>query len=177
MACAALLAATYAAAAPGGDAPRLKDAADRFYRAYLRARQGGVPVGYDLARYRAVVSEGLFTLLERAGAAEAEYARRTHNESPPLIEGDLFTSLFEGATRYHVDECRANGDGGTCRVSLAHGEPGGRKPVEWTDTVVLTKESGGWRVSDVEFGGTWEFMHAGRLVGVLESAIAASKGP
>jgi len=124
-----------------------------------------------------VVSAGLFAVLEQARDAEAEYARRTHGDSPPLAEGDLFTSLFEGATRYRVAECRAKPSAATCRVALAYSETGGGKPVEWTDTVALVRESGGWRVSDVEYGGTWEFMHAGRLVGVLEGVVDASKGP
>ncbi len=176
-ACAAVLAALLAGAAAAGDEPGARAAADRFYRVYLGARGGGVPTGERLAAYRPVLSEGLFSLLERAAAAEAEYARRTHDQSPPLAEGDLFTSLFEGASRYRVEGCRAAASSATCRVALTHLGAGGGKPVEWTDTVALEKEGGGWRVSDVEYGGTWEFMHAGRLVGVLESVIDGSKGP
>jgi len=173
----ALLASLSAAVATAGDTTGLRTASERFYQTYLKTKAAGVPVGDDLARYRAVVSSGLAALLERAGAAEAEYARRTRNESPPLVEGDLFTSLFEGASRYLVEGCQPKAPGGTCRVALTYLDRAGGKPVEWTDTVVLVKESGGWRVSDIEFGGTWEFMHAGRLVGLLESVIAAGQGP
>ncbi len=170
---AALLASTVSAS----DEAAARAAADAFFRVYMKARGGGVPAGERLERFRPVVSAGLFALLQQAGDAEAAYARRTHGDSPPLVEGDLFTSLFEGATRYRVAECRAKPREATCRVALAYSESGGGKPVEWTDTLALAKESGGWRVSDVEYGGTWEFMHAGRLVGVLESAIDESQGP
>lgn len=176
-AAAALFAVSCAVGASGADAPVPSGAAEKFYRVVLDGREGGVPAGARLVKFRPVVSTGLFALLERAGAAEREYAHKTHNESPPLVEGDLFTSLFEGATSFRIEGCQPKTSSATCRVALISLDPAGGKPVEWTDTVVLAKEGGAWRVSDVEFGGTWQFMHAGRLVGLLESVIAQSEGP
>jgi len=176
-AAAVLLAASCAVCAFGAQAPGPAVAVEKFFRVYLDGREGGVPVGAGLASFRPVISAGLLALLERAGAAEEEYAHKTHNESPPLVEGDLFTSLFEGATSFRIEGCQAKATSATCRVALISLDPAGGKPVEWTDTVVLANEGGEWRVSDVEFGGTWQFMHAGRLVGLLESVIAQSKGP
>ncbi len=172
-----VLAAVLVGAAPGGDEAGAKAAAERFYQIYLKWRGDGVPAGERLAAYRPVVSPALFGLLERARAAEDAYARKTRGDSPPLVEGDLFTSLFEGATRFRVSECHTRGPEATCRVALTHLAAGGGKPVEWTDTAALVKEAGGWRVSDIAYGGTWEFMHAGRLVGVLEAAVDESMGP
>ncbi len=168
--------AVFLAAAWGGAGTSPRHATEKFYRVYLERREGGVPTGARLAAFREVISADLFSLLERAGAAAKAYARETRGESPPLVEGDLFTSLFEGATRYRVEECRSVRASATCRVALAY-EERGAKPVEWTDTITLVRGDSGWRVSDVEFGGTWEFMHAGRLVGLLESVIAESQGP
>jgi len=174
---AALLALSCALPASGAGAQGPAGAAESFYRVVLDGREGGVPSGARLERFRPVVSPSLYALLERAAAAEKAYAYRTHAESPPLVEGDLFTSLFEGATAVQVEGCQEKKSSASCRAALVSLDPAGGKPVEWTDTVVLTKEGGEWRVGDVEYGGTWQFMHAGRLVGLLESVIAESKGP
>jgi hypothetical protein len=172
-----LLAAILAGLACAADASGVKRSAEEFYEAYRKVEPSGVPTGKDLARYRPVVSRDLFALLERAGAAEEAYAKKTKNESPPLVEGDLFTSLFEGASRYHVEDCQAGTKAGTCHAALTYVDPSGGKSQEWRDTLYLVREDGGWRVNDIEYGGTWEFMHKGRLVDVLESVIKDSKRP
>jgi len=174
---ATLFALSFALPASGAEAPGPAGAAERFYRVVLEGREGGVPSGARLAGFRPVVSSGLFALLERAAAAEKEYARRTRDESPPLVEGDVLTSLFEGATAFRIEGCKEGQSSASCRAALVSLDPAGGKPVEWTDTVALVREGGEWRVGDVEYGGTWQFMHAGRLVGLLESAIAESRGP
>ena len=161
----------------GADRAGIKRSAEAFYSAYRQAEPAGVPTGKDLARYRSVVSKPLFALLERAGAAEADYATATKNESPPLVEGDLFTSLFEGASRYGVEECHESGPSGTCRVELTYFDANAGKPEKWHDTVFLVLEGGAWRVSDIEYGGTWEFMHKGRLTEVLAGVIKDSRIP
>jgi hypothetical protein len=157
--------------------PDIKKCAEAFYEVYRTVEPSGLPTGEDLARYRPVVSRQLFALLERAGAAEAAYAKRTHNESAPLLEGDLFTSLFEGASRFRVEECQYGPAEGTCPVALTYLDPAGGKPQDWRDTLVLVKEKDGWRVSDIEYGGTWEFMHKGRLTDVLRSVIKDAERP
>ncbi len=124
-AAAALLVASCAVWASGADAPAPSSATERFYRVVLDAREGGVPAGARLVKFRPVVSAGLFALLERAGVAEEEYAHKTHNEMPPLVEGDLFTSLFEGATSFRIEGCRRRTSSATCLVALISLDPAG----------------------------------------------------
>lgn len=150
--------------------PKVRQSADAFYAAYLKAPPEGVPAGSELARYRRVVSSRLFALLGRARAAEDQYARK-NPDSPPMVEGDLFTSLFEGASRYHVEDCRSTEGAGTCRVELMYIDSRDGKRQKWRDKLFLVREGRGWRVDDIEYGGTWEFMHKGRLREVLESVI------
>lgn len=170
------LAALAAGPVSGADAPDIRTSAEAFYAAYLRTRPAGVPAGKDLALYRPVVSRRLFALLQRAGAAENEYGKK-NPDSPPMVEGDLFTSLFEGASRYRVGDCRSAERTASCRVELTYVDSRDGKTQKWRDRLFPVKEDRGWRVNDIEYGGTWEFMHKGRLRKVLESVIKGSREP
>ena len=93
----------------------------------------------------------------------------TNKDTPPLVEGDLFSSLFEGATQVSVGTCQGGGRSGQCVVNLSHSDPGG-KPTVWTDTVELVNTPGGWRVNDIAYGGTWAFGNKGKLSETLRQA-------
>src|SRR5262249_41611944 len=95
-----------------------------------------------------------------------------NKDSPPLIEGDLMTSNFEGATSFEVGSCVAKGREATCKVDFVY-DPGtrGEKPVRWTDRVVLEASDGGWKVEDGVYGATWAFGNKGRLSETLRRAI------
>jgi hypothetical protein len=88
------------------------------------------------------------------------------------MEGDIFTSNFEGATTFHVGACTASGNAAHCAVSFTYtGGKKDEKPANWTDTVYLVHTAGGWRVDDIGYGATWAFGNKGRLKDVLASAI------
>jgi len=93
--------------------------------------------------------------------------------SPPLIEGDLFTSNFEGATAYHVGACAMSGETSRCSVNFGYrsNSKEDAKPVNWTDTVYLVRIANGWRVDDIGYGATWAFGNKGRLKDLLKTAI------
>jgi hypothetical protein len=90
-----------------------------------------------------------------------------------LIEGDLMTSNFEGATSFEIGECTTKGPVAICKVDLVF-DPGsrGEKPVRWTDSLVLVVLDQGWRVDDVVYGATWPFGNKGRLSETLRRVIA-----
>jgi hypothetical protein len=163
-----LLAGT--ASADATDTGAMRAAAEGFYKAYGTFHPSdGIPDGKALERYRPFLSPKLETLLEQAGAAEARFAA-ANKDSPPLIEGDLFSSLFEGATSVAVGNCVAAGDRGQCTADLRHDEAE-QKPVTWSDTVYLMATPQGWRVDDIGYGGTWAFGNKGRLTTLLGQVI------
>ena len=170
------LAALAAGPVSAADAPDIRKSAEAFYAAYRKTQPVGVPAGKNLALYRPVVSSRLFTLLQRTRAAEVEYGKK-NPDSPPMVEGDLFTSLFEGASRYRVEDCQSGERTATCQVELTYVDSRDRKAQRWRDKLFLVKEARGWRVNDIEYGGTWEFMHRGRLQELLESVIKDSQKP
>ena len=144
--------------------------ADGFYRVYRGFHPSdGIPDVAGRAKYRPFLSPRLDALLEAAGNAQAGFAAKYKN-SPPLLEGDIFSSLFEGATAVSVDGCVANGEAGRCMAHLRHASPGD-KPSAWDDTVYLVNTPAGWRVDDIGYGGGWDFANKGRLSETLSQAI------
>ena len=85
-----------------------------------------------------------------------------------MVEGDLFTSSFEGATSYKVLSCDAKTS--SCMVELNYVEAGS-KPFTWKDRIYLVKDSQGWLVDDLEFLGDWQFMHKGKLQDLLKDVV------
>ena len=155
-----------AQAAPAEEA--VGKAASTFYTAYLDLKPMGVPDPALRAKLRPLVSPGLDGLLAAADAAEARYAERTKKQVPPLVQGDLFTSLFEGATRFTVASCTGDASAATCLVDFAYQEGSG--PVTtWQDRVLLVRAAAGWVVDDIAYGGGWPFARRGRLSDVLKA--------
>ena len=162
-------------ASPAGVAP--DHAVDGFYAAYRALPAGGgVPDEDARATLAPFISPALNKLLSEADAAETAYAKATNGESPPLIEGDPFSSLFEGATGYEVGKCEGDAQEQQCVVDLVYDDKSA-KPTKWQDTADVVMTEKGWRVDDIEFGGTWDFANKGRLTELLKAAIDESKKP
>ena len=171
------VASIWAGAGEAQSAPALQDAAgiaNGFYAVYGTFHpSAGIPNAKARAKFEPFISPALDHLLIEAEAAEQRFAKVTKNMSPPLIEGDLFTSNFEGATSWSVGPCETEAAAARCKV--AFGDRGGSmedaKPVNWTDTIYLVRTSAGWRVDDVAYGAFWAFANTGRLTATLRSAI------
>ena len=163
-----MLVATPAVADDTGD---MRAAATGFYGVYATFHPSdGVPGAKDRAKYHPYLSPALEALLADADAAEQRYAK-ANKDSPPMVEGDLFSSLFEGATSVSIGTCEASGATGHCAVNLVYAETG-TKPTDWTDTILLVKTPDGWRVDDIAYGGSWAFGNKGRLTATLRQVIA-----
>lgn len=149
--------------------------AEAFYNLYLKTKPLGVPDAAVVRRFKPLLSARLATALDQAGVAEAAHFKATNNEEPPLFEGDIFTSLYEGALSYSLEGCTTEGSHAYCDVDLAYAEVPGAKPTTWTDRLVLTKRVAGWAVDDIVFGGSWDFGQHGTLRATLAQIIKAGK--
>lgn len=148
----------------------MKDSVNAFYTIYLSERPSGVPSEQEQQKFNPYLSAPLGKLLKEAARAEQQYYQATKGESPPLVEGDLFTSLFEGATSFKTLSCDSRT--GSCIVEFRYVDPKEKAPTIWKDKVYLIKGHQGWVVDDIEFLGTWEFMHKGRLQDLLKQVIS-----
>ena len=155
------------------DASEMSATANGFYGVYRTFHPSdGVPDDKGRAKYAPYISPALDALLKEAGDAEARFAT-ANKDSPPMIEGDLFSSLFEGATSVSVGSCTAEKGAttGRCVANLVYTDPGS-KPTSWSDTLLLVRTPGGWKVDDVVYGGSWAFGNKGKLSETLRQAIA-----
>ena len=86
-------------------------------------------------------------------------------EKPPLVDGCLFASLFEGPTSFEVAAAHA-ADGVTrVPVKFRYGEE-----AAWQDVIVLTRERDRFVIDDIEFAGAGPFNPPGRLSEALDRA-------
>jgi hypothetical protein len=162
-------------AVTGASAGTPADAAEGFYAVYASFHPSdGIPDAAGRAKFAPYISPALEALLKRGDDAEKNFAK-ANKDSPPLIEGDLFTSMFEGATAHKLGVCKQSGDTARCAVELTY-SGGKEKPFHWSDTAVLIKTKDGWRVDDIIYGGTWDFGNKGRMTDTLRQAIADAGG-
>ena len=159
-----------------GNADALASTARGFYNVYMTLHPSdGIPDAATRAKFAPYVSPALDRLFAEGEEAEARYAKATKNQAPPLVEGDLFTPNFEGATSYKLGACETDKQGGHCAITLTYDDRKD-KPLSWTDTVMLVRVDQGWRVDDIAYGGTWDFGNKGRLTRTLKEAIEEGNG-
>ncbi len=149
---------------------------NKFYGVYLELHSFGVPNEGEQAQYSPYISTELSELLKRANDAEKKHHTATKGEEPPMVEGDLFTSLFEGASSFKIDSCESNDATAFCTVEFKYLNPGDKSEVEWKDKAYLVKNNRGWAVDDIEYLGDWQFMHKGRLKNLLNEVIREGNG-
>ncbi len=145
----------------GFAADAARDAATNFYRGYakLRAAGGmsGIPDRKQMARLSPLLAGELRGLLAAAKREQERCAKRFPNEKPPWVEGDVFSSNFEGFTSFRVDASKARGRGRERTAAVRFQYAGGKGRVNWNDELVLRNEAGRWRVVDVVYRARFAF--------------------
>lgn len=159
-----LFLAAYSEAGEKGPA----DTVSGFYDTYLKVKPLGIPGPEKLAKFSPYLAPGLVSLLTEADLTERKYKEKTKGEVPPLVEGDVFTSLFEGADAFEVGECKKKDNSAECEVEFSNTNPGDGKTFKWKDAVILEKGEKGWLISDVDYKGDWDFAVKGTLTGMLK---------
>jgi len=170
--------AVMAVATAGWAADDPAAAANAFYAVYKdQHAQGGIPDATGRLRYSPVLSPRLNKELAQAAAAQARLTAKVKNAVPPMLEGDIFTSLFEGATAWKIGACQAGAKTARCPVALSFTPPPGPKapkPATWSDTLTLVQTPQGWKVDDVIYDAGFQFGNTGRLSEMLQMVIAAN---
>lgn len=171
---AALLAVAAPACAHDTTAP-LARVTEGFYTAVLALDQDGIPDAKAQAKLAPYISHGLAQRLADGAAAEHRYAALTKLQAPPLLNGNIFTSSFEGATSFKLGHCERQGAQARCKIALVYSDHD-RKPRRWTDTAVLVQTEKGWRLDNIDYGGQWPSSNKGTLRGNLSFAIQNAAG-
>jgi hypothetical protein len=151
-------------------------AANAFYAAYEKAQPRGIPDAKAQVLLGPLLSASLNGALDRARKAGAAFQAKTRGMAPPLLQGDIFTSLFEGATAYTIGACTSDGLKLTrCKVNLTYSDPQ-NPPTHWTDIVALVREGDAWKIDDIVYGGNWDFASKGTLSQTLAQVVEDATG-
>jgi len=182
-------------AALAADDPAI--AVGSFYDVYaVQHKSGsGIPDATGRLRYSGVLSPDLNKLLNQAAVAQSRTAARVKASGPkaavmPMFQGDIFTSLFEGATDWQVGECRGDDKAARCPIALTHVDPAppsssgavgqknvGKppaKPANWRDVVLVVHTPAGWKVDDIIYDAGFAFGNTGRLTDMLKMVVASN---
>ena len=165
------------AIAPEAIGPRAT--VDRFLDFYFHEYGSGLPDAAQRATLRPLLSDDLTGALESAAAAERCASEQARGQEPPLIQGDIFSSLFERATAV-VGIVRGPTDGRwlTYRLHFEWREPGAAEAsVTWTDEVALQSVDGRWLIDDFVHGGDWQFTVKGSMKKMLLDVAALCSSP
>ena len=132
-----------------------------FYEMRDRLGRTGLPDEGEMNAYRAFLCPSLSAAMDAARVRQKLYIDEHPDDKPPLIEGDLFSSLFEGTDVVTPNGTEVTGDTAVVTLSMRFGE--GDQAARWKDKVLLAKDQGSWCISDVEYTGDWPFANKGRL--------------
>jgi hypothetical protein len=169
--CAAALLLACAACWRSSEERQAKNAVNAFYDVYMKVRPSGVPTKEQQAEFKKVISTGLAALLDEASTLEEDSSRETR------IEGDLFSSLDQGALSSKTLQCEIQNMSATCEVELTSVDDRNNSKLVWKDRVHAIREGDRWLVDDIEFLGDRPFMHKGRLKDILKAIIEDAKSP
>ena len=131
-----------------------EDTIRKFYAAYQQQRFSGLPDAKQLAALSGYFSSGLKALMRKAQSEQLRCNKAHPGEKGPWIEGDMFSSNFEGFTSLQAVEAvpaTAEQQPQPARkqfhLSFEYVENG--QKVTWKDDVVLTQEAGRWVIDDI----------------------------
>ena len=142
-------------------------AAQQFYRTYLKLKINGLPNDNQLKLLSPLVTSDLKDLFLAARKIQAEYIREHPDEKPPWGDGDLFSSLFEGAQSFRIGRASVRGNSAEVPVQLRYRQGGATS--SWSDVLVLERIGRRWLVSDILMKGEWAFKSGNSLRSILSS--------
>jgi len=120
-----------------------------FYKAYRAKPFSGLPHRAELTSVSKYLSRDLIKALRLAGVRQAGCIKAHPDDKGPWVEGDLFTSNFEGQTE--ARPAVAADSVGRARVAVTFGYTEQGKTFNWKDEVILVKEAGRWVIDDVHY--------------------------
>lgn len=147
-----------------------------FLQTYQAQGFRGLPDTRQAGALAPHLSPRLNGLLANALRGQQTYKSRFPSDKPPMVDGDIFSSLFEGATSGEVEAAVASGDRATVRVKYIHADPATSKTIHsWHDHMVLVRSGNNWLIDDVEYQGNWDFSPRGRLSAALAETAALAR--
>jgi hypothetical protein len=153
-----------------------KDLVNSFYQTHQSNRPVGALSLKELITFRHFLSVPLFDLLKDVSVAEEAHLAQTDNQTPPLVDGDLFTTHPKGASTYRLLRCEISqssaDSNGVCTVELIYSDAKLQAPFKSNDRVILTRDARGWVIDNIEYGGgNTATVHTGDLQKTLQGIL------
>lgn len=158
-------------------AQEAKQVVTSFYQANQTSHPTGALTLSELLTFRQFVSVPLFELLKNVSEAEEAHLRETQDQQPPLVDGNLLTSMPQGATTFRIINCQLESDQGMCRVELVYSDARHKSPAKWVDRVVLTRDVRGWVIANIIYAGDNGAMRSGDLHSTLLDILGSPVTP
>lgn len=144
----------------GASSPR--EAADGLYRTIVERNAAGIPSGKDIPAYRRWLSQRLLRGFFEGAIERDKFIAQDTDMKPPYVDGDMFTSLFEGPTGFKVlRQIPESPDRVRFDIQLEYKDRTGSS--NWVDHAIAIRENERWVIDDIEYGGDWDFATHGRL--------------
>jgi hypothetical protein len=151
-----------------------EDAANKLYSIVLTIPKWGVPSEDKLHLLAPYMSKRLTALFRNALAYREKFIKDNPpqfnkdgisiQDKPPFCDGDVFSSSFEGATKFAIGKSSILANKYRIILHLELIDPTRpNEPFKWTDAIYVIKEDGRFVVDDMEFLGTWDFGNHGLL--------------
>ena len=139
---------------------------DDFYAKLASLNVRGLPDSDQLSALSPFLSTDIVAQIKRNQKKQEVFMKKHPDEKPPWVEGDLFSSLFEGPTAYTIGRSRFISGSTYIDVKLSNDSAGDK--TSWTDTAILKKFGGKWRITNILFKGKWQFKNGSSLLNVLK---------
>lgn len=165
-------------ACSAGREQEAKDLVNSFYQTHQSNRPVGALSLKELITFRHFLSVPLFDLLKDVSVAEEAHLAQTDNQTPPLVDGDLFTTHPKGASTYRLLGCEISQSSadtsGVCTVELIYSDAKLQAPFKSNDRVILTRDTRGWVIDNIEYGSggtSATAVHTGNLQQTLQDIL------
>lgn len=147
------------------------DVVGGFYAERIKSNSTGAPTGRELVAFSSYLSPELVCLLSAALRYNEQFAKTHPDDKPPFAEGDLYSSVFEGPTRFKVGAATLDGDTYSVRTRFYLDDGDSQDDKGWEDVAELTRYRNRWLIADISYQGGFEFGNHGRLTESLRSVL------
>jgi hypothetical protein len=141
-----------------------------FYSQLLKLKVSGLPDDSELKYLSYYLSPRLLEQIQNAQKYQEKFKKENPEEKPPLIEGALFSSLFEGISEFQIGKVEPLENGYKVFVHFSYTDPSlSHEITKWQDAVTLKNQDGHFVIEDVEYLGNWPFKPGNKLSEVLNA--------
>lgn len=149
-----------------------------FYKTIITGKYYEIPDSSHINILKPYISDQFRKLLIEARITEDLRADNITEPVPPLIEGSLFTSLFEGPdTLLNIitDTITRNAFLVEFQHNIISDAPDKDSSTKWNDRIYLIEENGTWVIDDIKLLGNWDFARKGSVKNILHQVISTNK--